>query len=284
MSAEKIVECLSSAILAEDRQNLPHNEKAAGISMREGGINMRGLSGIVLFLLLLTLSLPVSAASSPKPVGNFWEGQKAFETAWENYARARQSLAEPMRSNAYADAVAAVSRATAAEPDNADYLILASQIYRGKGGLSYAKDYFVRAEKIILDKMAENPDNIGLCLDYAIICRAGDVRFWKDADKYQKKAETYADKVIKFCNDNKNAENRGRNLRAVAIANLVKGNIDKCEKLLRKASSMDDTNRFYYEIFLNTVGQKKWLWPTKAYDREFLIYILTDSSRNANLR
>lgn len=95
-------------------------------------------------------------------------------------------------------------------------------------------------------------------------------------------------------------------LRYEALAYLVKGDDKMCDKLLAVASEYDQqsgkysvingkdaardaysrkhttANIFYHSLFEDTVMQQKWVWPVAAKNvaKEFLLYYLTDLSRN----
>lgn len=244
---------------------------------------------LVLFLLVLpqyVLAAEHTAVEeAPLPNAQVLESRELFMAAWQNYTYGRATLAEPVRSNSLAEAIATISKAVALEPKNVDYLVLASQIYRSKGGLADAKNYFSRAEDALTEKLAANPNDIGAHLDYAILCTAGDARYWKDSAVYKKKAIPHADKVIELCAKNHDGIKSGsRNIRAAAMAYIVKGDAKRAAKMLKKASELDATGAFYYRLYTETVDSKKWLWETKSHDKEFLLYCMADSSRNANLQ
>ena len=229
-------------------------------------------------------SVAGQSVTTPEPMTAVMEGRLLFENAWQGYYEARKALAELQRGEAYAKAIAGISLAATLEPENVDILLLASQIYRGKGGISYAKDYFAKAEKILLARIEDNPEDIGALLDYAIICRAGDARYWPNAKEYQGKAEKAADQVIKLCRRTGGSQEMGRVMRAAAVAYLVKGDTKRADRILKKVSTRDATNKFYYGLYESTVKKGEWLWPTKAVANEFLLYCLADSSRNASLQ
>lgn len=206
------------------------------------------------------------------------EAQELFSQAYSFYIQARPMTALGEGSKPYAEAIRSISQAVTMEPENVDYLLLASQIYRGKGGLSFAKEYFTRAEFLLQKKILEHPDSIGANLDYAVLCYAGDVRYWPNYDDYLKKAKQAARHVISLCEKEKDTKDVQLPL---AFAHLILGNSKKCEQNLEIATN--STCKFYHELFLDTVKKEKWFWPTKNADKEFLLYYMTDSGRNSSL-
>ncbi len=234
-------------------------------------------------------------------------GQELFNSACDAYFKAQVIEDGTEISKMYAKAISDISKACALEPLNADYLLLGSQIWRGKGGISYAKSYFAKAENLLKQKLDLSPNDIPANLDYAIICYAGDVRFWNNYSKYKKQAEKYAEKVITLCKDELKKEDNSNFVRVMAMANLVLDKQDECQELFGKAKQMDSEDKgfslwkflgfeeetveresiniFYADLFENTVAKKQWLWKvdSKNIDKEFLLYYMTDEARNNNL-
>ena len=193
------------------------------------------------------------------------ESQQLLLEAYESYIEARKSP-KSQQSELYAKAISAISRATAIEPNNISYLILASQIYRAKGGMPYAKEYFSRAQSLMEEQLAIQPNNIYVNLQYAIVCYSGDVRYWQNYDKYNHEATRYANKVI-YLSD------KSSDLReATAISYLIKGDAKRFEKIMQDVAKSNDTAKFYYTLYHDTVAKGQWLWPSKSADKEFLLY------------
>ena len=234
-------------------------------------------------------------------------GQQLFNSACEAYINAQLIEDNTEVSKMYAKAISEISKSIALAPNNSDYWLLGSQIYRAKGGISYATRYFNNAEVLMLEKLGANPDDVTANLDYAIACYAGDVRFGSNYSAYNSKAEEHAKKVIKLCEAELKKEESSNLLRFMAIANLILGEQNKCQELLVKAKQMDSedkeftlwkflgfkkeaiekktANIFYADLFENTVVKKQWLWAVdpKNIDKEFLLYYMTDETRNNDL-
>ncbi len=234
-------------------------------------------------------------------------GQSLFESAYEAYFNAQVVDDNLVVSEMYAKSISNISKATALEQNNSDYWLLGSQIWRGKGGISYAQMYFSNAEELMLQRLEINSNDVVANLDYAIACYAGDVRFWSKYSAYKSKAEKHAKKVIDLCEDKLKKEENSNLVRVMAIANLILDKEDKCQELLAKAKQMDSedkgfslwkflgfeeetierktANIFYADLFENTVAKKQWLWAvdSKNVDKEFLLYYMTDEARNNDL-
>lgn len=230
-----------------------------------------------------------------------------FIEACTAYELARMETDAGKRSQFYADAVKSIAYIIATDAENGEAFLLASQIYRAKGGLPYAEKYLKRADNVFYNAVQANPQNIAANLDYAVFCYATSLTANSNQEK---KAQIYAEKTIKLIEEEKQLQSEMKsknNLRYEALAYLVKGDIRACEKLLSDAADYDKRSRehsdigeenyssstydrnhttaniFYYLLFKDTVLQQKWIWPVavKNVDREFLLYYLTDLSRNS---
>lgn len=274
------------------------------------------LGAVALVLMMLTQSTFADAKIEQPEIqinakqsegNNKISGQSLFESAYEAYFNAQVVDDNLAVSEMYAKSISNISKATALEQNNSDYWLLGSQIWRGKGGISYAKRYFSNAEELMLQRLEANHNDVVANLDYAIACYAGDVRFWSNYSTYKTKAEKHAKKVIHLCEDKLKKEENSNLVRVMAIANLILDKEDKCQELLAKAKQMDyedkgfslwrflgfeeetierkTANIFYADLFENTVAKKQWLWAvdSKNVDKEFLLYYMTDEARNNDL-
>ncbi len=228
--------------------------------------------------------------------------------AWQQLCVAKNSATADNRSEAYANAIQYISEANNSEKESPDALLLASRIYRHKGGLSYARNYFSRAAAIYLNAAIQQPESIQSNLDAAIILYAGDIRYWDSYEQSKKNAWDYADKVLTLCKNAKTEKNISEDAEifleeAAALALLVKENIAganshfvKAEKLWNKAEKKSDSvlikiiasaeqklteeNNDYqpYALFKKFPQQGKWMWSiAKQADacKEFLLNCLT---------
>ncbi len=210
-----------------------------------------------------------------------WEdAAQLFVSAYQSYNKAKTSDSLGIQSEAYAEAIRDISKACQMEPANVEYLMLASQIYRSKGGSSYAKDYFSRGERILQNRLEQESYSVSANLDYAIACLAGEGHFSKE---FRKKGEKSLDRVIKLCEGELKSETRhGDIILALGMAYLLKGQHDKGEKALAKAADLDSTSEFYHSLYESTVKNGTWIWKVgkDGAVREFCMYYLLDMSRN----
>lgn len=193
------------------------------------------------------------------------ENQAKVETnvqeAWQEYCAAKNSMNAGTRSNLYEKAIYDINEAIVNGGDRPEILLLASRIFRGKGGVSYAKNYFSKASAIYLEDVFRYPESIESNLNAAILLYAGDVRYWDSYNDSRKKAEAYADKVFelykseiikKFRNRReKKFQDKSREKmleEAVALSFLVKEDFVAAEKHFAKAEKLCESEN------INTTG------------------------------
>lgn len=136
-----------------------------------------------------------------------WTWNKAYEAEWAAlaaYKEARTTTDKQVANSKFTEAIKNINIAAGIAPENAEYQLLASQIYRYRGGLSYAKNYFSRACELYETQLKEYPDSITLNLQYAIACYAGDARYYPDYDDYKSRAYLHARQTLKLLEENKN--------------------------------------------------------------------------------
>ncbi len=230
------------------------------------------------------------------------------QQAWQQFCLAKISSGEDTQSEAYANAIKYISDAAAVMYAPPSTFLLGSRIYRHKGGISFAKNYFSRAAAGYLDEAMQQPESIQANLNAAIILYAGDVRYWESYEESKKNAWNYADKVLALCKKAKSEKNPGITEElfleeAAALAFLVKENIAqssahfaKAEKLwgeetvktnsaLIKFFRPDNLNASAeagsykpYELFKAFPEQGKWYWRVASQPeagKEFLLTCLT---------
>ena len=204
-----------------------------------------------------------------------FEGNGYYLAAYKAYNRAKKAANFKESTDAYAEAISCVSRAVEENPDNFDYLVLASLIYRGKGGAAYAQNYFLRAENIINERVKENPTDIESRINRAILYYAGDGQFSDKAYKYSKEALKEANVIVNLCQQALKKDKNTPNIsRALAFAYLMKGNKRECERFLEASSTENDKNKLIADLYENTVKKNKWLWNVKEVEKEFLLYAI----------
>ncbi len=223
------------------------------------------------YVVILAISLMSAAPFAAAEV--YGEESANYTAAYESYIKAKKATNLKESSDAYAEAISYVSRAVEEKPDNFDYLVLASLIYRGKGGASYAQSYFLRAEKIINEKIKENPTDIESRINRAILCYAGDGQFSDKAYKYRKEALKEANIVVNLCHKAlKQVPTSTGTRRALALAYLIKGNKRECKKQLQLASTESEANKLTLDLYEKTIGKN-------ASNNEFLMYAILNVER-----
>lgn len=184
--------------------------------------------------------------------------------AWHQYCEAKNAANAGVRSVAYANAIQSITGAIAQGEERPETYLLASRIYRGKGGVSYAKSYFAKASAIYLDDVLRYPESIESNLAAAIILYAGDVRYWDTYNDSKKKAEVYADVVLElfkrekakmFKNRrDKSLQNKSREKlleETAALAYLVKENFAAAEKRFARAERLNKNQNATEEKYVN---------------------------------
>lgn len=209
-------------------------------------------------------------------------GMQHFNLAYEAYFAAKNTDAAIERGKFYSQAITNIAKANAMESDNIAYIALSMQVYRGKGVLPYAKSAFLRAEKLLQDGLAANSNDAGALLDYAILCRAGDMAYRPEQQEYYQKSQQLARQALLLLAHDKSSDS----LCAQAMANLVLGNKEQFWKLLKASAEAGgcSVSGFYLNLYENTASHNIWLWPVaeKYLDNEFLLYYLCDLSRPYN--
>ena len=240
----------------------------------------------VLLIGALLMGLPAVCAADYVPLKpnvvveqDIQTAMQNFNTAYEAYFAAKNADAAAERGNFYAQAIASIAKANALENENVAYIALSMQIYRGKGVLPYAKSAFLRAEKLLQDRLGDDPEDAGALLDYAILCRAGDMAYRPEQQEYYQKSQQLARQVCSLLEQDNGADALG----AKAMANLVLGNEEKFLELMQASINADGfgANSFYLNLYENTVAQNSWLWPVaeKYLQNEFLLCYLCDLGR-----
>lgn len=224
--------------------------------------------------------------------------------AWTQFCLAKNSSAADVQSEAYAKAIQYISAATTAPSAPPEAFLLASRIYRHKGGASYAKNYFTRAAAVYLDEAMQQPESIEMNLKAAIVLYAGDVRYWDSYEQCKKNAWSYADTVLVLCKKAKVEKNLTTEKEvfleeAAALACIVKENMvesnahfAKAEKLWSKEAVKTDSSLINivgsanndnltasnsylpYKLFKEYPQQGKWFWPISRKNDAYMEFLL----------
>lgn len=216
----------------------------------------------------------------------------------EDYIRARSSFHEglkeyedvPKKTAAFNEAIKAINLATNKEPDNPLYWLLESQIYRSRGGLGYAKNYFAKACGLYEERLKKYPESISFNLQYAVTCYAGDAQFYADYSNYKLRAAKYAKKSLQLINEVEMKPEFARLLGLVKddfveqkfLAYIILQDDKKIAKLIRDIKNQYDQNDLRYRMAIdyeNLVVDGVWHWKTNSRDgaeKSFLMYYLRD--------
>lgn len=239
-------------------------------------------------------------------VGQQRDFAAAFSDAVANYKNARMAEDAAEKSMFYAGAVKNINQAIVLKRDYAGAYLLASQIYRGKGGISYAKKYFNKALDVSADKLTACPDDIALNLEYSIMCCAGDARYWTDYSKYKDFAAMQARRVLVLCEQQESRKstkpvaevkdnNTNENIVAANkveaakkdyafskfLAYIVLEDYDNALLTAEKILAQTQANALQKELaalYKDSVAQGKYLWVKnnrENAEKEFLLHCMT---------
>lgn len=163
-------------------------------------------------------------------------------------------------------------------PESAEYRLLASQIYRHRGGLSYAKNYFVQACTLYEKQLEDYPDSVTLNLQYAIACYAGDARYYPDYEDYKSRAVLYAGKTLKLLEQNKNQYSEADTLLPRLLAYVLLQDYDAAARTVKRINSICGKYSPAYtlaEEYERLVADGQWLWRVSSKEdseKDFLLY------------
>lgn len=181
----------------------------------------------------------------------------------------------------FTDAIRAVSKATALDKENKTAWLLGSKIYRSKGGAGYAKKYFGEAYWLYLSQLSERPEDVGAALALAVVCRAGDTRYWSEEDEVfeQKKTEyflegeIYAAGAIRKLSEAKTptAKEDFQKLAACILLQDAKQADAAAETLAARGGAFGKAAEEYRSM----AARGKWYWPVASRESaecEFLLW------------
>lgn len=182
----------------------------------------------------------------------------------------------------YAFAIDNISQAVALDKDNAEAWLLGAQIYRARGGIGYAKNYFSHAQALYEKKLVENMNDPSAKLKYAIACYAGDSRYLSDYGNYKMGAVIAANEALKLITVTENNKDKPENDLAKFAAYLIlqDSHAEEALLLLKKHHDKDSLEyKLATEIYEDMVAQGKWFWPVSSKEnaeKEFLVYCLVN--------
>lgn len=206
---------------------------------------------------------------------------KAYEyegAALTAYREARSTTDKRVANAKYTEAIKNINLALAIIPDSAEYRLLAAQIYRHRGGLSYAKNYFAQACTLYEKQLKDYPDSVTLNLQYAIACYAGDARYYPDYEGYKSRAVLYAKQTLKLLEHNKNKYNEAEALLPRLLAYVLLQEYDAAARTVKRINSICGKYSPAYtlaEEYERLVADGQWLWRVSSKEdaeKYFLLY------------
>lgn len=206
---------------------------------------------------------------------------KAYEYAGgalTAYQEARAVTDKRTANAKYTEAIKNINLALAIIPESAEYKLLAAQIYRYRGGLGYAKNYFAQACTLYEKQLKAYPDSITLNLQYAIACYAGDARYYPDYEGYKSRAVLYAGKTLKLLENNKNQYSEADTLLPSLLAYVLLQDYNAAAKTVKRINSICAKYSPAYalaEEYERLAADGQWLWRVSSKEdaeKDFLLY------------
>lgn len=206
---------------------------------------------------------------------------KAYEYAGgalTAYQDARATTDKRTANAKYTEAIKNINLALAIIPESAEYKLLAAQIYRYRGGLGYAKNYFAQVCTLYEKQLKDYPDSITLNLQYAIACYAGDARYYPDYEGYKSRAVLYAGKTLKLLENNKNQYSEADTLLPRLLAYVLLQDYNAAAKTVKRINSIYGKYSPSYalaEEYERLAADGQWLWRVSSKEdaeKDFLLY------------
>lgn len=206
---------------------------------------------------------------------------KAYEyegAALTAYQKARTTTDKRIANAKYTEAIKNINLALAIVPDSPEYRLLAAQIYRYRGGLSYAKKYFTQACTLYEKQLKDYPNSITLNLQYAIACYAGDARYYPDYEDYRSRAYLYAKQTLNLLEQNKNQYNETEAMLPRLLAYVLLQDYNEAAKTAKRINSICAKYSPAYawaEQYERLAADGQWLWRVSSREdaeKDFLLY------------
>ena len=210
---------------------------------------------------------------------------KAYEAQWlalAAYEKARTTTDKQVANAKYTEAIKQINLALVAAPEIAEYKLLASQIYRSRGGLSYARNYFSKACALYEQQLKEYPESITLNLQYAIACYAGDARYYPDYNEYKIRSYLYANQTLKLIEKYEKQFGEQQTLLPKFLAYVLLQDYAQTEKTAKRINYVCNENSLEYvsaEQYEQLVAHGQWLWRVSSKanaEKDFLLYNINE--------
>lgn len=206
---------------------------------------------------------------------------KAYEyegAALTAYREARTTTDKRIANTKYTEAIKNINLALEIIPNSAEYRLLAAQIYRHRGGLSYAKNYFTQACSLYEKQLKDYPDSITLNLQYAIACYAGDAHYYSDYEDYQSRAYLHVEKTLKLLEENKNQYSEAEALLPRLLAYVLLQDYNEAAKTVKRINYVcvkHSPSYAWAEQYERLAADGQWLWLVSSKEdaeKDFLLY------------
>lgn len=198
--------------------------------------------------------------------------------AYSSYIAARVAVDDSEANAKYAEAIDYISKSVALDKDNADAWLLGAQIYRARGGISYAKNYFAHAQAAYEKKMIENMASPDAKIKYAIACYAGDARYLTEYSDYKVGAYIAANEALKLIAAEEKEKHLPRYDLPKLLAHIILQDqyVDDALNLLKHDYEKNSLEyKLASEMYEDMAASGKWLWSVSSKEnaeKEFLLY------------
>ena len=223
--------------------------------------------------------------------GNRDNGYEDYRHAWSRYNDALKAWDDvPQKTEAFNDAIKAINLATTKDAENPSYWLLDSRIYRSRGGVAYAKNFFAKACALYEQLLEKDPTSVTYNLQYAIACYAGDAQFYSDYSSYKVKAVQHTHAALQTIDMlEKDYEKKwffdaveDEFLEEKFLAYVILHDYKSLAKLREQIdNNYKEPDNLYYmsSDYENLVLQGKWHWKVnnkESAEKAFLMYYLHD--------
>ena len=218
-------------------------------------------------------------------------GYEDYRHAWSRYNDALKAWDDvPQKTEAFNDAIKAINLATTKDAENPSYWLLDSRIYRSRGGVAYAKNFFAKACVLYEQLLEKDPMSATYNLQYAIACYAGDAQFYADYNSYKAKAVQHTHAALQMIDMLEKDTDKKWFFDAVEeefleerfLAYVILHDYKSLEKLREQiGNNYKEPDKLYYmkSDYENLVLRGKWHWKVnnkESAEKAFLMYYLHD--------
>lgn len=182
----------------------------------------------------------------------------------------------------YSEAIREVNRATSLDPRNASAWLLGAQIYRTRGGLSYAKKYFFEAEAVYILAPEDSPQKAGNLLSFAVLNHAADPKLFLEWELHEydpdHKIESLAYSQLAMEDMSADTAKEGSAQRNFQwfVAYLIQDEPEKAKEMLDTilAGPAGKVREAVEKEYVNMADKGEWYWRVPSREqavKEFLL-------------